>query len=189
MIGTLLSTLAYKKRKGNRREHTVIKRSCPCSLPHGLETSFTRLMRHLLSATSSLDLCVFAFSNQKHRAAATAEWGVAVSILTNKNYVFISGFQIGALRRAAPTAPSPTSYVTGTCVRHEMGAAYVHHKFCVVDSQLVIASSLNWTVTAFQSNRENVLVTEEPDLVRRFIQEFEQLWEAYDHSRYLSSLT
>uniref|UniRef100_A0A8C9TXV3 Mitochondrial cardiolipin hydrolase n=1 Tax=Scleropages formosus TaxID=113540 RepID=A0A8C9TXV3_SCLFO len=149
-------------------------RSCPCSLPHGLETSFTRLMRHLLSATSSLDLCVFAFSNQKHRAAATAEWGVAVSILTNKNYVFISGFQIGALRRA------------GAVLLFSSLPAYVHHKFCVVDSQLVIASSLNWTITAFQSNRENVLVTEEPDLVRCFIQEFEQLWEAYDPSRYLS---
>uniref|UniRef100_A0A8C9V3G8 Mitochondrial cardiolipin hydrolase n=1 Tax=Scleropages formosus TaxID=113540 RepID=A0A8C9V3G8_SCLFO len=152
---------------------------CPCPLPHGADTSFTRLLRHLLSATSSLDLCVFAFSNQElsRTVLLLRSRGVAVRILTDKNYMIMSGSQIGALRRA------------GTCVRHDLEAVHMHHKFAVVDGRLLITGSLNWTVTAIQSNRENILVTEEPDLVRPFIREFEQLWEANDPSRYRSSLS
>ncbi|KPP75411.1 mitochondrial cardiolipin hydrolase-like [Scleropages formosus] len=137
------------------------------------------LLRHLLSATSSLDLCVFAFSNQElsRTVLLLRSRGVAVRILTDKNYMIMSGSQIGALRRA------------GTCVRHDLEAVHMHHKFAVVDGRLLITGSLNWTVTAIQSNRENILVTEEPDLVRPFIREFEQLWEANDPSRYRSSLS
>ncbi|KAL4647934.1 mitochondrial cardiolipin hydrolase [Arapaima gigas] len=152
--------------------------SCPCSLPHGLETSFTKLLRHLLSAKSSLDLCVFAFSNQdlSHTVLLLQSRGVTVRILTDKDYMLISGSQIGTLRRA------------GICVRHEMGAVHMHHKFAVVDGRLLITGSLNWTLTAIQSNRENILVTEEPDLVRPFVREFQQLWEANNPAHYLSSM-
>ncbi|XP_061088300.1 mitochondrial cardiolipin hydrolase isoform X1 [Conger conger] len=147
---------------------------CPCPLPHGLETSFSRLLRHLLSARASLDLCVFAFSSQElSRAVLLLQArGVTVRVVTDKDYMRITGSQIGTLRNA------------GICVRHEMGAVHMHHKFAVVDRRRLITGSLNWTVTAIQSNKENILVTEEPDLVLPFTKEFQQLWDSNDPARH-----
>lgn len=75
---------------------------CVCSLPHGVETAFSRLLRHILSASSTLDLCVFAFSNViLSRAVLTLhKRGVTVRVLSDKDYAAITGSQIGLLRRA-----------------------------------------------------------------------------------------
>ncbi|XP_074551615.1 mitochondrial cardiolipin hydrolase [Halichoeres trimaculatus] len=140
--------------------------SCFCSLPHGIETSFSRLLRHILSASSSLDLCVFAFSNMDLGRAILAlhSRGVIIRVLADKDYTAISGSQIGTLRKA------------GICVRCSKGTVYMHHKFVVLDSRLLITGSLNWTLTAVQSNDENLIITEEQDLLLPFSQEFNRLW-------------
>lgn len=57
---------------------------------------------------------------------------------------------------------------------------HMHHKFALLDSRMLITGSLNWTMTAVQSNKENVIVTEEPELVRPYEDEFNKLWEEND---------
>ncbi|XP_013860283.1 mitochondrial cardiolipin hydrolase [Austrofundulus limnaeus] len=148
--------------------------SCFCPLPHGVETSFSRLLRHILSASSSLDLCIFSFSNMDLCRAVLLlhSKGVTVRVVSDKNYSAITGSQIGVLRKA------------GICVRCDVVSVCMHHKFAVVDSRLLITGSLNWTLTAVQSNAENVLLTEEPDLVQPFIKEFHRLWVLNDPTQY-----
>ncbi|KAK0135225.1 Mitochondrial cardiolipin hydrolase [Merluccius polli] len=146
---------------------------CPCLLQHGVETSFARLLRHILSANSTLDLCVFAFSHMDLSRAVLAlhARGLVIRVLTDKDYASINGSQIGLLLKA------------GICVRSDSGAVHMHHKFALVDGRRVITGSLNWTMTAVQNNKENVMVTEEPDLVTPFVREFQRLWEANDPER------
>ncbi|XP_062865371.1 mitochondrial cardiolipin hydrolase [Trichomycterus rosablanca] len=144
---------------------------CLCPLPHGLDTPFSRLLRHLLSACVSLDLCVFSFSHMELSRAVLLlhSRGVRVRVLTDRDYMTITGSQIGTLRRA------------GICVRHELSnAVHMHHKFALVDGRKLITGSLNWTVTAVQSNKENVIVTEETELVGPYLDEFRRLWEEND---------
>ncbi|XP_051239850.1 mitochondrial cardiolipin hydrolase [Dicentrarchus labrax] len=144
--------------------------SCLCPLPHGVETSFSLLLQYILSASSSLDLCVFAFSNMDLSRAVLAlhSRGVTIRVLSDKDYVAITGSQIGVLRKA------------GICVRCDVGSVYMHHKFAVVDSRLLITGSLNWTLQAVQGNMENILITEEPKLVQPFVKEFHRLWARND---------
>ncbi|KAM7008648.1 mitochondrial cardiolipin hydrolase [Tautogolabrus adspersus] len=159
--------------------------TCLCPFPHGVETSFSRLLRILLSASSTLDLCVFAFSNMDLCRAVLVlhNKGVIMRVLTDKDYAAISGSQIGVLRKA------------GICVRSDRGSRgsmYMHHKFAVIDGRLLITGSLNWTLQAVQANMENIVVTEEPDLLRPFTKEFNRLWVCNDpaqHHRPLESLT
>ncbi|XP_061839753.1 mitochondrial cardiolipin hydrolase isoform X1 [Nerophis lumbriciformis] len=147
--------------------------SSHCPLPHGVETSFSRLLRFILSASSSLDLCMFSFSNmdlcravlELHRRRVT------VRILVDKHYSVITGSQIGALRNA------------GICVHNVGRYVHMHHKFAVVDNRLLITGSLNWTLAAVQSNSENIIITEEPALVRPFMREFSRLWADNDPSQ------
>lgn len=77
-----------------------------------------------------------------------------------------------------------TPFSLGICVRWDVDSVYMHHKFAVVDGRLLITGSLNWTLAAVQSNMENTLITEEPDLVLPFIKEFQRLWERNDPARY-----
>ncbi|WP_349664376.1 Hsp70 family protein [Cellulophaga lytica] len=52
----------------------------------------------------------------------------------------------------------------------------MHNKFCVVDNQILINGSYNWTYYAENKNRENVLIIkEEKDTIESFISEFERL--------------
>lgn len=52
----------------------------------------------------------------------------------------------------------------------------MHNKFCVVDNQILINGSYNWTYYAENKNREDVLIIEgETDTIQSFINEFERL--------------
>ncbi|XP_051036516.1 mitochondrial cardiolipin hydrolase isoform X2 [Phodopus roborovskii] len=73
---------------------------CPCSLPHS-ESSLSRLLRALLAARSSLELCLFAFSSpQLGRAVQLLhQRGVRVRVITDCDYMALNGSQIGLLRK------------------------------------------------------------------------------------------
>lgn len=74
---------------------------CGCSLPHG-ESSLSRLLRTLLAARASLELCLFAFSSpQLGRAVQLLhQRGVRVRVITDCDYMALNGSQIGLLRKA-----------------------------------------------------------------------------------------
>jgi len=52
----------------------------------------------------------------------------------------------------------------------------MHHKFVIIDNNILISGSINWTKSAFFGNFENVLVTNESAIVQPFINEFERIW-------------
>ncbi|XP_003800768.1 mitochondrial cardiolipin hydrolase [Otolemur garnettii] len=147
--------------------------ACPCSLPHG-ESSLSRLLRALLAARASLELCLFAFSSpQLGRAVQLLhQRGVRVRAITDCDYMALNGSQIGLLRKA------------GIQVRHDQDLGYMHHKFAIVDKKVLITGSLNWTTQAIQNNRENVLIMEDEEYVRLFLEEFERIWEEFNPTKY-----
>ncbi|XP_004433458.1 PREDICTED: mitochondrial cardiolipin hydrolase [Ceratotherium simum simum] len=142
-------------------------------LPHG-ESSLSRLLCALLAARSSLELCLFAFSSpQLGRAVQLLhQRGVRVRVITDCDYMALNGSQIGLLRKA------------GIQVRHDQDLGYMHHKFAVVDRKVLITGSLNWTTQAIQNNRENVLILEDEEYVRLFLEEFERIWEEFNPTKY-----
>ncbi|XP_035419204.1 mitochondrial cardiolipin hydrolase [Cygnus atratus] len=147
---------------------------CPCPLPRG-DCAFSRLLRHLLSARRSLELCLFAFSSpQLGRAVRLLHRrGVRVRVVTDAQYMALKGSQIGLLRHA------------GIQVRHDQESGFMHHKFAIVDRKMLITGSLNWTTEAIQNNRENILIMEDAEYVQPFLEEFERIWEIYDPHKYM----
>ncbi|CAF95015.1 unnamed protein product, partial [Tetraodon nigroviridis] len=140
--------------------------SCFCSLPHGQETSIHILLRHILSASSSLDVCMFAFTNTDLSRAVLAlrSRGVAIRVLVEEKNISICGSQIPVLLGA------------GVCVRFNRTPISMHHKFAVVDDRRLITGSLNWTCTGVHDSNENVIVTEVRGLVRPYVTQFARLW-------------
>ncbi|KAM6407738.1 mitochondrial cardiolipin hydrolase [Rhynochetos jubatus] len=148
-------------------------RPCPCPLPRG-DCPLSRLLRRLLSARRSLEICIFAFScPQLGRAVQLLHHrGVRVRVVTDAQYMGLSGSQIGRLRHA------------GIPVRHDQERGYMHHKFAIVDGRMLITGSLNWTTQAIQNNQENVLVLEDAEYVKPFVDEFERIWEEFNPINY-----
>jgi phosphatidylserine/phosphatidylglycerophosphate/cardiolipin synthase-like enzyme len=59
----------------------------------------------------------------------------------------------------------------------------MHHKYVVRDGAAVWTGSMNWTLDSW-TREENVVVTvDSPELARRFLQDFEQLWTTRDVSK------
>ena len=61
--------------------------------------------------------------------------------------------------------------------RYDKRNPQFHHKFAVIDSERVVTGSYNWTRSAAEHNEENILVTHDPRVARRFQEEFDRLWQ------------
>lgn len=146
-----------------------------CQFAHE-ETSLSKLVRVLLEAKQSLDVCVFTI-NCRELADATIQLhksGVVVRVLTDDEQMGSTGSQIEKFRRE------------GIQVRHDLSSFFMHHKFVVIDRKRLVNGSFNWTRQAVTGNRENVVISNDEHVVKSFSEEFERLWEEYDPCKRLA---
>jgi phosphatidylserine/phosphatidylglycerophosphate/cardiolipin synthase-like enzyme len=54
----------------------------------------------------------------------------------------------------------------------------MHHKVIVIDDETVITGSFNFSASADKSNDENVVILRNPDIARRFEDEFQRVYDA-----------
>lgn len=52
---------------------------------------------------------------------------------------------------------------------------FMHHKFCVIDDSLTITGSYNWTYYAETRNVENIVISDNSDIVMLYSAEFQRL--------------
>ena len=57
------------------------------------------------------------------------------------------------------------------------GSGIMHHKFCVIDEHIVITGSYNWTARADLENDESLVVINSREIAKKFLKEFNQLWQ------------
>lgn len=61
----------------------------------------------------------------------------------------------------------------------------MHNKFAVIDNEIVITGSYNWTASAGERNDENLLVIDDNYVVERYQDQFNNLWDnKYSSERY-----
>lgn len=56
----------------------------------------------------------------------------------------------------------------------------VHHKFCIIDNKNVMTGSYNWTYYAENRNWENIVVLNESEIVKGYVDEFEKIKAAHE---------
>ena len=61
-------------------------------------------------------------------------------------------------------------------VRRDGNPSFMHHKVIVVDERIVVTGSLNFSTNAEESNDENVIIVDNPDIARLYMQEFDRVW-------------
>ena len=126
-----------------------------------------RIQGLLNSAQKRIDICVFTITDdrlaepilQAHRR------GVDVRIISDDEKSGDAGSDVRRLAAA------------GVQVRVDESEHHMHHKFAVFDYDTVLTGSYNWTRSAAEYNRENVVVTDDPKIVEPYRKGFDVLWD------------
>jgi len=61
-------------------------------------------------------------------------------------------------------------------VRQDGNGGFMHNKVIVVDERFVITGSLNFSTNAEESNDENVIIIDNVDIAKLYLQDFERVW-------------
>ncbi|MEM9069058.1 MAG: phospholipase D-like domain-containing protein [Myxococcota bacterium] len=127
----------------------------------------SRITALLRQAKTSADICVFTITDNRlaepilhaHRR------GVRVRIVTDNDKSYDAGSDVAKLAEA------------GVPVRVDQSDHHMHHKYAVFDGDTVLTGSYNWTRSAAEYNRENVVVCTDPRIVKPFADRFQVLWQ------------
>jgi phosphatidylserine/phosphatidylglycerophosphate/cardiolipin synthase-like enzyme len=132
-----------------------------------------RLVSLLGSARRSLDICVFTITDDRLSRACLDAYSrsVRVRVITDDYKAEDLGSDVCDLAEA------------GVPVVVDHSQAHMHHKFVIVDRSIVVTGSYNWTRSAARENHENLVICDQPRLVRRFVDEFEKLWHSFRNAK------
>ena len=77
---------------------------------------------------------------------------------------------------------------SGIPVRHDNSiVGLMHHKFIVIDDEVLLNGSFNWTWNAVKSNNENLVFSSDQIQIKLFKEEFNWLWEEHKGTQLKSS--
>ncbi|WP_254599171.1 phospholipase D-like domain-containing protein [Burkholderia lata] len=129
----------------------------------------SHLWRELYKAARSVKICVAWLNLGRHRDVfeVLLNRGVSVEIMCNddnKNYETINNNSLDV--KIYP-------------IKGWRKTDLMHHKFCVIDEEVVVTGSYNWSKGAARHFENVVIVKEDFRLVKSFLHEFEDLKNYY----------
>jgi phosphatidylserine/phosphatidylglycerophosphate/cardiolipin synthase-like enzyme len=124
-------------------------------------------------ARRSIDICVFTIADDRlsEELLAAHRRGVQLRLISDDDKRHDDGSDVARLRQH------------GVPLRTDATPAHMHHKFALFDGRVLANGSFNWTRSATANNEENLVVTDDANLVRCFGAHFEALWEKFEFSR------
>ncbi len=136
------------------------------------EESLGELLKTLSKTEKTLDICVFTITDNRitDTILSLKDRGVSVRIITDDEKSDDTGSDIQKLKEA------------GIPVRFDNSPSHMHHKFAIIDGEILINGSFNWTRSASRANQENLIITDQKKLVEPFQREFQKLWEKFSNN-------
>jgi len=130
---------------------------------HALETTIVPLVA---SANSSIRFLAFSFTDFPLADAMIqrANQGVSVAGVMDKTQSGGTGSELKTL------------YCANIPVRQDGNPQFMHNKIIIVDDRYVVTGSLNFSTSAEESNDENVIIIDNPEIASLYIQDFEKVY-------------
>lgn len=159
----------------------------PTSATQNWENTTNGLIgKTLKNARSSIDLALFVFSEQKLADILQKQQqkGIEIRGLFDVGFAFryysealdLLGFALPyRCKYEENNNPWQTAINTVGIPSLPRGDK-LHHKFAIIDNDIVITGSQNWSTTANYNNDETVLIIKNPVVAANFQQEFAQLY-------------
>lgn len=67
-------------------------------------------------------------------------------------------------------------HCAGGKIRRDGNPGFLHHKVIIIDNRIVITGSLNFSDGANTKNNENVIIIDNAEIAKRYLEEFQQVW-------------
>ena len=133
------------------------------------DTCLRRLCDLMRGCRDTLDICVFTIADDRLTEAILDchARGVQVRVVSDNDKQHDSGSDIDRLR------------AWGVQVRVDDAPSHMHHKFALFDGRVLANGSFNWTRSATRDNDENLVVSDDANLVRVFGLQFGKLWQQF----------
>ena len=133
------------------------------------DTCLRRLRDLMRGCKATLDICVFTIADDRLTDAILEchARGVQVRVVSDNDKQHDSGSDIDRLR------------ARGVQVRVDDAPSHMHHKFALFDGRVLANGSFNWTRSATRDNDENLVVSDDANLVRVFGLQFGKLWQQF----------
>ncbi|MFH1038346.1 MAG: phospholipase D-like domain-containing protein [PVC group bacterium] len=125
-----------------------------------------RLIELIRAARKSVRFAAFAFTLEP----------VAEALLE----AHLAGVDVRGVMERGQNSPWNCYRIFEDCgigVRWDQNLYYLHHKFFVIDEKIVVTGSFNPTKHACEANDENMLIVHHSVVARKYLDEFERLWE------------
>lgn len=128
--------------------------------------NFDRFLGFLSVPTKTMDVCVFTITDDRitRTLMQLHRQGVRVRIITDNECAKQQGSDVQHIAEV------------GIPIKVDKSEFHMHNKFAIMDNKLVLNGSFNWTTTASSVNHENVIISNNADLVNQFAKHFEDLW-------------
>ncbi|QQP94616.1 phospholipase D-like domain-containing protein [Lysobacter enzymogenes] len=129
-----------------------------------------RKLRELCrSAKRRVEVCVYTISDDRlsEEILACHKRGLEVRVISDNDKQYDEGSDVARLIEL------------GVPLRIDDSPFHMHHKFALFDGRVLANGSFNWTRSATTSNEENLVVTDDANLVRSFSGHFEMLWDKF----------
>lgn len=139
---------------------------CPRECSIGIE----RLIRLINLSKRSVYVAAFSLTSEEIFSALldAHERGVEVNIIMEKRMMNSKSSKFKILQ----------DY--GINIIFDSNPGSMHHKFIVIDEEIVQFGSMNYSENAIKRNNENILIIYNSAIARAFIGEFERLWKKYN---------
>lgn len=134
-----------------------------------------KIISLIRSARRSIDVCVFTISDDKisKELIKAHEAGIKVRVISDNDKSNDLGSDIAQFAEK------------GMLVKVDNTPSHMHHKFAIFDNVTLVNGSFNWTVSASRYNSENIVVMNDPKLLKQFKEAFAKLWdECIDYMKY-----
>ncbi len=130
------------------------------------------IAKEIDAAKTSVDIAMYNFTSPKIGQAVVRAFkrGIAVRVLFDgyQSKLAVSlDVDFKAQGMTAYDYVNPTGPVSNL---------KFHHKFGIIDGNLLICGSYNWTQSADEENYENAVFIRDPAIVGQFVKEFESIW-------------
>lgn len=139
--------------------------NCPVANCTSVKTK--KIILCLQNARKSIDICVFAISNEPiaKEVINAYERGIVIRIIMS-NCILFHSKEVKHFQKLGINIKTQSDSQT-----------YMHNKFSIVDSKWLIHGSMNWTHQATFGNWESFLITNVESIVLEFSKGFEKTWQ------------
>lgn len=69
-----------------------------------------------------------------------------------------------------------TLWCAGLPVRQDGNGSFLHDKVIIIDNNIVVTGSLNFSSSADEENEENVIILDNPEIAALYLQEYQKIW-------------